>query len=154
MTTTPAAPTPPPTRSKDWPWPRVLLMVSLVLHLISLPFPYQEQENDLLRMRFGVVDVYGQNPKATGMALCPKAWMVLLSCLVVVGNDIATARWFRWLGPPAILVAQVAFGIAGAPLRSSGGKLAFLSLGLTLLAILGHWFLAARSRPASESREV
>jgi hypothetical protein len=128
----------------------VLLILSLVIHLISLPLPYRNQEDDIPRHEFGLVSIHGQIPKATGLALCPYAWIVLIACLVAVASVVATKPWFRWIGPPAILVAQFAFGIGGAPLRSSGGKLAFLSLGLTLLAILGNWIVGGTSRPVSE----
>ncbi len=116
---------------------RGLMLAALVIHLLSLFLPYRDSEKEgspVYLEKWHVVGIQGYSKELTGFQEKPYAVYVIVSLLVLFGTDLYEEpiwkRFVYWIS--FALLAYYAFG--GAPLRTSGGKLSMICLGMVLIA--------------------
>lgn len=114
-----------------------LMIVSLLLHFFSLYLPYRDsqEEGSLVYLeKWHVVPIQGITKMKTGFEEKPYAVYVIISLLILFGTDLYTEHLWRRYVYWIAFALLVCFAFGGAPLRTSGGKLAMVCLAMVLIA--------------------
>jgi hypothetical protein len=113
---------------------RKLVLLALLIHFISMYLPYQDSEKTISPFGFNGVDIYGTIPERTGIQVKPYGIYVISALFIVFATSIAEEQLWRRYGYWVSFVLLLLFATGGAILRTSGGNLSLVSLGLVIVA--------------------
>ncbi len=116
---------------------RKLMLAALVIHLLSLWLPYRDSQREgdtYYAAKWHVAGIQGVSKELTGFEEKPKAVYVIIGLLVLFGTDFYEESLWRRFVYWGSFVLLFIFAFGGAPLRTSGGKLAMLCLAMVLIA--------------------
>ena len=139
--------TPVATTSSPMSLARKIILAALLIHFVSLFLPYQdqgEQGGHTIAWNVGLPNqgmVYATTtvPEQTGFELKPYAAYLIIGLLIVFGTSLHQKPFWRRYGYGLSFALLLVFAFGGAIIRTSGGKLSLVSLGLVSLAALINW---------------
>ena len=120
--------------------PRTLVLVALTIHFFSLFLQYQDNTGHGMlgyatdTTRYTTLEWWAGKDAATGLALKPYAVFVIPALLFVWCSRHRQHPFWQRYGYWATLVLLLVFATGGALVRTTGGQLSMVSLGLVGLA--------------------
>jgi len=119
---------------------RKIVLVALFLHFCSLFFTYQDDDvkdpHTIMWNTGRFVQVGTDVPVQTGMQLKPLAPAVLVILFVFFLSKLAVDPFWKKYGYWITLVLVIVFATGGAVIRTTGGNISLISVGLLLVAAL------------------
>jgi len=119
---------------------RKIVLAALLLHFCSLFFTYQDDDvkspHTIMWNTGRFVQVDTEVPAQTGMQLKPLAPAVLVILFVFFLSKLALDPFWKKYGYWITLVLVIVFATGGAVIRTTGGNISLISVGLLLVAAL------------------
>lgn len=119
---------------------RKMVLAALLLHFCSLFFTYQDDDvkdtHTIMWNTGRFVQVGTEVPVQTGMQLKPLAPAVLVILFVLFLSKMAVDPFWKKYGYWITLALVIAFATGGAVIRTTGGNISLVSVGLLLIAAL------------------
>jgi len=124
--------------AKGWPAARKIVLVALALHFFSLFFIYQDEDekdyHPVLWNTGQIVHIGTEVPVQTGMQLKPLAPAVLVILFVLFLSKLAVDPFWKKYGYWITIAMIIAFAFGGAVVRTTGGNMSLVSVGLLFVA--------------------
>ncbi len=117
---------------------RKIVLVALALHFFSLFFIYQDADvkdyKPLLWNTGQFVQVGTEVPVQTGMKLKPLGAGVIIILFILFLSKMAVDPFWKKYGYWITIVLVIAFAFGGAVVRTTGGNMSLVSVGLLFIA--------------------
>jgi hypothetical protein len=118
-----------------------IVLVALTIHLISLLFQYQDVATTGGPIPMTWADgstqyYYNSTKEKTGIELRPFAGIVIIGLMGIFLTRLSKHPFWVKYGYWATLVILILTAFGGAIIRTTGGKMSLVSLGLVILAAI------------------
>jgi hypothetical protein len=121
---------------------RKLVLAALLLHLISLFFTYQDSDvkntQTIMWNTGDFVKLGTEEPVQTGMQLKPFGAAVIIILIIFFLSKMAEDPFWRKYGYWITLALVIFFAMGGAVIRTTGGNISLISVGLLFVAAFNN----------------